>query len=77
MGAAAMMNPMMVQAMAAQMAQMGLPPMSMNQIQNLLLQQMMSQKMPSQAGMFMSDFKVRVCLQRRCGQVIRYSGGTP
>ena len=59
MGAAAMMNPMMVQAMAAQMAQMGMPPMSMGQIQNLLLHQMMQQKMPPQPGMFMADYKVR------------------
>ena len=53
------MNPMMVQAMASQMAQMGLPPMSMGQIQNLLLHQMMQQKMPQQPGMFMGDYKVR------------------
>ncbi|KAF0287777.1 Protein strawberry notch [Amphibalanus amphitrite] len=53
MGAAAVMSPMMVQAMAGQLAQMGLPPMNMAQIQSLLLQQMMSQKLPPPPSLFL------------------------
>ncbi|XP_037076560.1 protein strawberry notch homolog 1-like [Pollicipes pollicipes] len=67
MSAAAMMNPMLVQTMAAQMAQMGLPPMSLGQIQQLLLQQMgMSQKMPP--NMWMNDYKMGMPQEDEAGE---------